>query len=112
MIIPIPYVHLSIGFFTVILSVPLVRRKIPMNHIYGIRVRKAFVSDQNWYALNAYGGKLLLWFGVFVFCCGYFGFSLAPPPTSIWAPVFLVVPLSAIVPVIVLINRMARRLPE
>ena len=83
MIVPIPYVHCGIGLVTALLSVPLVLRKIPMNHAYGIRIRKAFVSESNWYEINAYGGKLLLVFGLFLLAFGWLGQDFAPPPTSI-----------------------------
>ncbi len=39
MIVPIPYVHCGIGLVTALLSLPLVLRKIPMNHAYGIPIQ-------------------------------------------------------------------------
>jgi len=110
--VPIPYVHCGIGFVTTLVSIPLILRKIPMNHAYGIRIRKAFVSQRNWYEINAYGGKLLLVFGLFLLAFGWLGQGVAPPPTSPWAPVFMVLPLLAIVPVLALIIAFARRLPD
>jgi uncharacterized membrane protein len=112
MIIPIPYVHCGIGLLASIFSIPLILSKIPMNRVYGIRVRKAFVSQRNWYEINAYGGKLLLAFGLFLLVFSWFSLSFAPPPTSIWAPVFLIIPLLVLVPVLALFNAFARRLPK
>lgn len=112
MAIPIPYVHLGVGFASVVLSIPLIMRKVPMNHVYGFRLRKAFVSRHNWYELNAYGGKALLAYGVFLLAFGYLAEDLAPAPTSPWAPVFLAGPLLAVVPAMVLVNNFARRLPD
>src|SRR5208283_2008097 len=112
MIVPIPYVHCGIGLVTTLLSIPLILRKIPMNHAYGIRIRKAFASQRNWYEINVYGGKLLLVFGIFLLAFGWLGQGFAPPPTSPWAPVFMVLPVLAIVPVLALINGFARRLPD
>ncbi len=66
MIVPIPYVHCGIGFVKTLVSIPLILRKIPMNHAYGIRIRKAFVSQRNRYEINVYGGKLFLVFGLFL----------------------------------------------
>ena len=41
---------------------PLVMNKIKMNSFYGVRIPKAFESDENWYKINAYGGKeLIIW---------------------------------------------------
>ena len=112
MIIPIPYVHCGIGLLTALLSVPLILRKVPMNRAYGIRVRKAFVSPHNWYEINAYGGKLLLVFGLFLLVYGWVSISFTPPPNSVWTPVFLIIPLLLLVPVLALINAFTRRLPE
>ena len=112
MIVPISYIHCGIGLLTALISVPLAFRMVPMNHLYGVRIRKAFVSQHNWYEINAYGGKILLGFGLFVLAFGLFGFGFAPPPTSIWTPVFLVVPLLPIIPIVPLITAFARRLPD
>jgi uncharacterized membrane protein len=112
MIVPVPYVHAGMGLLIASFAIPLIMRKVPMNRVYGIRVRKAFVSNENWYELNAYGGKLFLAFGLFLLVFTFLAKDVAPPPTSIWAPVFLAGPLVLIVPVLALVNAFARRLPE
>lgn len=112
MVVPIPYLLCGTGLLMAMLSIPLVLRKISMNRVYGIRTRKAFVSERNWYELNAYGGKVFLALGLFLIAFGWLGARVAPPPTSLWAPVFMAVPLLAVVPAIVLINVFGRRLPD
>jgi uncharacterized membrane protein len=112
MIVPIPYVHAGLGILTAILSLPLILKKVPMNRAYGIRVRKAFASQDNWYVLNAFGGKLLLACGLFLVVFSLLSQGVAPPPVSPWAPVFLIAPLLVFVPVVLLINAFARRLPD
>jgi uncharacterized membrane protein len=112
MLVPIPVVHAGIGLLMVLLSIPLVLRRVPMNRAYGVRVPKAFVSDENWYALNAYGGKLFLAFGLALLAFAALGAELAPPPTSLWAPVYLVAPLLGLVPVALRVRAFARRLPD
>ena len=112
MIIPIPYVHTGLGVLVVLISIPLVLHMIPMNRLYGIRVREAFQSDRNWYRLNFIGGLLLLAFGLFLIGFSYFCWESAPPPTSIWAPVYLIVPLIAIFPMFAIIKAAARHLPD
>jgi len=109
--VPIPYVLVGLGLVMIAVSIPLVLRLIPMNRAYGIRTRKAFASEDNWYELNAFGGKVFLFFGLFLVVVGFVGREIAPPPTSIWAPVFMVVPLLGLVPVFVLIYAHGRRLP-
>ncbi len=53
--------NLIIGLATMVLSIPLILRLIPMNYAYGIRlwILKVWDSEENWYEINAYGGK---WF--------------------------------------------------
>ncbi len=47
------------GVLIFLLSLPLVYRKVPMNHFYGVRIPAAFESDRRWYDINAYGGRLM-----------------------------------------------------
>jgi hypothetical protein len=66
--------HIFVGFLIIIISIPLVQQSISMNKIYGIRFKKSFESEENWYKINVYGGKqLIIWsfplilFGVVTF---------------------------------------------
>lgn len=44
------------------LSLPLALRLVPMNKVYGFRTAISMKSDENWYAVNAVGGRrLALW---------------------------------------------------
>lgn len=82
-----------------------------MNRFYGIRLEKAFVSDSNWYAINAFGGRLLTAYGLAVLAFGLLARDSAPPPTSIWTAVFIVGPMLLVFPLLALIKAHARRLP-
>jgi uncharacterized membrane protein len=42
------------------LALPLIKRNVKMNALYGIRIPKAFESEEAWYAINEYGGRMLL----------------------------------------------------
>jgi hypothetical protein len=54
--------YICAAFLCIVVSIPLVRRKVAMNRTYGVRIKKAFESDENWYKINAYGGRqLILW---------------------------------------------------
>lgn len=112
MIIPPIVVHCGFGMLLTALSVPLVLRKVPMNRIYGVRTATAFISDRNWYEINAYGGGLLLAYGLLLTAFGYFARNLAPPPSSLWGAVFVVGPLLPVFPLLALIGRRAQRLPD
>lgn len=54
-------INTAVALLIIGLSVPLVKRKIKMNPLYGVRLAKSFVSDENWYAINHYGGKALIY---------------------------------------------------
>jgi len=58
------------GLLVVGISIPLILRRIPMNRFYGVRIPKSFVSDDNWYAINAYGGRFLAVAGVIISVVG------------------------------------------
>ena len=46
----------------ILISIPLLKRMIPMNRWYGARFKKSFESEENWYRINAYSAKqLILW---------------------------------------------------
>lgn len=45
------------GLLIFLFSLPMIYRKVPMNHFYGVRIPAAFESDQRWYDINAYGGR-------------------------------------------------------
>jgi hypothetical protein len=100
------------GLLCAVLSVPLILKKVPMNRSMGIRISKACVSQSNWYAINAFGGKLFLVFGLLLVLFSFLSRDVAPPPNSIWAPVFLIAPLAiAGVLIALLIDAFAHRLP-
>ncbi len=112
MLIPIPDVHCGLGVVIALVSLPLVLRRVPMNKVYGVRLRRSFSSERNWYEINAYGGRLLVGFGLFLVAFSFATRTLAPPPESPWAPVFLVAPLLALLPVLACIRAFARKLPD
>ncbi|MBI0583499.1 MAG: SdpI family protein [Methanomassiliicoccus sp.] len=58
------------GLLLIGLSVPLIRGKVAMNHVYGVRVRQAFVSEEAWYDINRYGGRQLLVGGILITVIG------------------------------------------
>ena len=54
--------NVFVGIMFIAISIPLVKRKVSMNKVYGVRIKKAFESEDDWYKINAYGGKqLILW---------------------------------------------------
>ncbi len=54
--------NIGVAAFLLVMAVPLARRKVKMNRVYGIRIKKAFASDENWYRINEYGERtLIMW---------------------------------------------------
>mgnify|MGYP001039917503 FL=1 len=43
------------------LSIPLMRRKIPPNNLYGFRIEKTINNPELWYLVNQYSAKRMLW---------------------------------------------------
>ena len=52
------------------LAVPLIRRRVKMNDVYGVRIPRAFESDEQWYRINEYGGRRLLAWSVVIALLG------------------------------------------
>jgi uncharacterized membrane protein len=99
----------SVGLLVIGLSVPLILRRVSMNPLYGVRIPKAFESEANWYAINAYGGRVLAVAGaalvVFGLCV------VAFPPASVTAiSVVSLAPVPIVLLTLIPIFRYARRL--
>jgi uncharacterized membrane protein len=58
------------GILFIVVSLPLLRGSIPMNRFYGFRIPKAFTSDANWYAINKYGAKALIFWSMVMILSG------------------------------------------
>lgn len=99
------------GLLLTTLAVPLILRKVPMNHVYGVRLPKSFVSDDNWYEINAYGGKLLLALGIFLLAFSLVVRALWPAPSDTLTLILMIVPLPGLIPVLILITLFSSRLP-
>jgi uncharacterized membrane protein len=77
----IAVIHLIVGFLTIALSVPLTTRKVKMNPWYGIRIPEAFKSEERWFEINQYGGRLMLWWGISIVIAASIGLLL---PRDYW----------------------------
>jgi uncharacterized membrane protein len=102
-------VDCSAGLAIIGLSVPLVLKRVGMNPLYGVRIPKAFESEAHWYAINAFGGRVLAVAGVAILLVG--AIALLRPPTSEATLVLVALaPVSILVLTLVPIWRYARRL--
>ena len=53
-----------VGLLFVGLAIPLVRRKVRPNQLYGLRVPATLENEAVWYEANARSGRDLLWLGI------------------------------------------------
>ncbi len=54
--------NVVVALIGLLLALPLLRGKVKMNRLYGVRFRRSFESDELWYAINRYGARrLILW---------------------------------------------------
>lgn len=110
--IPTYVLHCGFGLLVAGLAIPLALEWVPMNRIYGVRIPKAFISERHWFAINAFGGKLLLVYGALLTAFGYLARSSAPSVTSPWSSLFIAGPLVLVFPFLLAIGSYARRLPD
>ena len=72
---------LAVGLSLIALSVPLVRRRIKPNSLYGLRVPATFADDRVWYEANAQSGRDMLFLGI-GFCLLALAVPLVPGMTT------------------------------
>ena len=58
------FLNVVVGLLIVGLSIPLIRRRVKPNRLYGFRTPKTMSSEQIWYKANAYAGRIGLWTGI------------------------------------------------
>lgn len=69
-------VNIFSAILIIAVSIPLVKEKIRMNHFYGIRIKKSYTSEENWYRINAYGGKQFIRWSTVLFLAGLVCFAV------------------------------------
>ena len=62
--------NIASGLLFIVISVPLVLRRVGMNYFYGFRFRASLRSEDNWFAINAYGGRQLIICSVLMIAAG------------------------------------------
>ena len=69
---------IACGLIFVVMSIPLLKGAIKMNHWYGFRIGKAFESEENWYKINRYGAQRFIIWSVAIIISGVVIFLLQP----------------------------------
>ena len=106
---PIPIVHLCAALIIILVSVPMIRRKVKMNDWYGIRIPASFASEAAWFDINHYGGRLLLAWSILIAATAMVGARLEKKYwlTYNWAAVVII--MGGLALVVAMIHRYARR---
>jgi len=60
--------HILTALLLIAFSIPLALGSIKMNPLYGVRIKKAFESEENWYKINKYGGRRLIFWSIVLIC--------------------------------------------
>ncbi|GAB4368060.1 MAG: hypothetical protein Kow0042_09020 [Calditrichia bacterium] len=82
------------------LSIPLVKRMVPMNNFYGIRFAKSLESEENWYRINEYGRRQMIRWSIPILVLGILSFFLPLQGNDPLIFVITAVPLIIFIPVI------------
>ena len=52
-------IFIAINVLFAALCIPLIRKEVPINSIYGFRFPVVMKSEEAWYRVNSFGGKVL-----------------------------------------------------
>jgi len=95
-------------------AVPLMKGHVKMNRWYGVRIKKAFASEENWYKINAYGGRRLVFWSCVLALIGVITFFI---PIEAKGPEVLLTilplglaPLLVMIPAVIEIYRFSKNL--
>lgn len=73
------FLFVATGVLFVGLSIPLIRRRVKPNRLYGFRTSRTLSDERIWYEANAYAGRALLAVGSgYVVVCVLLYFALRP----------------------------------
>ncbi len=106
-------INIGVAVVMIIVSIPLIRGKVKMNKFYGMRIPKAFESEDNWYKINAYGGRCFLKWGIVLAAVGgaifFLPLNTAEPPNGLLIHVLALAPVLVLLPCIIQILVYARK---
>ena len=104
----LPAVSLIMGALFVVLAVPLIRRRVPPNHWYGLRVPATFADERVWYEANARAGRELLALGAGAMALGVVLY-LVPMPSWLGVGLWIVFIMGGVILFVVRSWRLANR---
>jgi hypothetical protein len=92
--------NIFVGVLIIAVSIPLQKNKIRMNCWYGMRFRRSFESDENWYKINRYGARRMIQWSIVIIVIGILTFLLPLETTKSLRLALRYAPLVLIIPVI------------
>ena len=92
--------NLFMGALMIGLHVPLLQGKVKMNPLYGMRFKKSFESEENWYAINRYGARLMIRWSLVILAVGLATFFIPLDTRPALAIGLAFVPLVVVIPAI------------
>jgi len=98
--IAIGIAHMFVGLIIILICVPLLKGKIGMNESYGIRFKKSYESEENWYKINRYGARQLIIWSVILFVFGAVTLFIPFEGKSWLVLTVSIAPLIIVIPVI------------
>jgi uncharacterized membrane protein len=82
----------GVGLVFVAIAIPLIRRRIPPNGLYGLRVPATYADEWVWYEANACSGRDFLWLGLLLtaLAIGLPDFRLGATTYVVWGLIAVV----------------------
>lgn len=102
--------YILLFFVCILTSIPLLKRKIKMNYLYGVKIKKSYSSDENWYKINEYGAKrVIVWSFLFLFSA-IAGFVMPFGDNTMFILLYAIAPIAIIIIPIIEIFKYAKKL--
>lgn len=84
-------VFVGAGLLLIALSIPLLRRQIKPNWLYGFRIPRTVANPDLWYDINAYSAKGLLATGVAIVIASILFYSVGDLSEDVYSTAIVVV---------------------
>lgn len=98
------------GSLFIALALPLLNDSVSMNRFYGVRFKKSFESEGNWYAINRYTAKWLIGCSLAMILLGFATFLLPLSLNDTWVILLALAPALFLIPVVLAGYLFAKRL--
>lgn len=106
---PIAIVHGIVAVVSVLIALPLVRRRVKRNAWYGVRISESYKSEDRWYEINEYGGRLLIYWAALIALLSASGLFIEREHWPLYSAVSTSIMLAGLGGVIVKIFRYAAK---